>query len=229
MFIFKQQFYCLTLLLLLSIQPVQAGQIYRYSDSNGVVVISRTLPPNLAGRGYEVLDSKTLHRISLVKPALTPYQILALQAGELATIESTSEQQLREAQYATLKADYANEGALLAERDYEMSARDKQLETAHNKQNQLEVSLLELQALAAQYELNGRVISKGVTSNIEIINNNLIINQDSIDIQISEYNKRIEWFAEKRTALREAFDLPALAESHASHLKLKIVSITEKP
>lgn len=216
---FKQPTYCLTLLLLLGTSPVHAEKIYRYTDKNGGIILGLTLPSDMGGRGYEVLDGETMRRIHLVKPALTPAQIEALYLERKAAEKATIDIARREKEYAALRASYSGESSLLAERDLEMSIRDKQLQASQDKQNQFEESLHVLQELAAQRELDGHGVSKGITRNIETINNNLIINQAVIDLQQSEYNERTQWFAEKRIALREALAFPPLAKDKIALVK----------
>lgn len=56
-----------------------AGQLYRYKDESGNLVLNRTIPPALVGKGYDILNEKG-RLIKSVPPALTPEQIAARDA-----------------------------------------------------------------------------------------------------------------------------------------------------
>lgn len=85
------------LILAILSSPIAAeGSYYRYRDDSGRVVISNILPPDVAPKGYQIVDAFG-RVISTVAPALTPEQIaerdarLAREAAEEAARQRQAE------------------------------------------------------------------------------------------------------------------------------------------
>ena len=55
-------------LLCLAANAAFAQYLYRYTDENGSVVMNSTVPPEYAGKGYEILDAGTGKLIQKVEP-----------------------------------------------------------------------------------------------------------------------------------------------------------------
>ncbi|MCB2425794.1 DUF4124 domain-containing protein, partial [Methylophaga pinxianii] len=54
---------------------VSAAQLYRFTDENGIPTLSKTLPPEVAQQGYDILDEKSMRVIERVPPAPTEAEI----------------------------------------------------------------------------------------------------------------------------------------------------------
>jgi len=80
----------LTLLLLAS---VAQANMYRYTDENGQVVISNTIPQAASERGYDILNSKG-RVVETVDPAPTAEEIAAREAEERRQEEAARQREL---------------------------------------------------------------------------------------------------------------------------------------
>ncbi len=79
---------------LTQIPETKAGNLYRYRDENGVVVLDITVPPEIVKNGYEVLN-KNGRVIKVIPPALTPEQI---KLRDAAIVEKIKREKARKAQ-----------------------------------------------------------------------------------------------------------------------------------
>lgn len=52
-----------------------AGQLFRFNDESGTPTLSKTLPPEAAQQGYDILDDKTMRLIERVPPALSEAEL----------------------------------------------------------------------------------------------------------------------------------------------------------
>jgi len=59
---------CITLMLCMAANAAFAQYLYRYKDENGSVVMNSTVPPEYAGKGYEILDAGTGKLLQKVEP-----------------------------------------------------------------------------------------------------------------------------------------------------------------
>ena len=84
-----------------------ASQLYRYKTASGETVLSRTIPPELVGNGYEVLNEKG-RVIQNVAPALTPEQIVERDAALERQRELEQERALQSKKDAELKQLYSH-------------------------------------------------------------------------------------------------------------------------
>ena len=195
----------LSLLLAFAI-PATAGQMYRYVTSNGSTVISRTLPPHISQRGYDVINDKTMSLIRHVSPAATDAEIAAMQtAKEDEKSQRIAEEERRKQakKDAEFLVAYHSEESLIRDRDYELAKRDKELVSAQEKQVRLKSSLHNLQEIAADQELSGKELSKRLQSNLKIISSNL--EQNALIITRLDANRidRAGWYQSKLKQLRK--------------------------
>ncbi|HET8807039.1 MAG TPA: DUF4124 domain-containing protein [Methylophaga sp.] len=184
----------------LAMTSVNAGQLFRFNDESGTPTLSKTLPPEAAQRGYDILDDQTMRLIERVPPALTKAE-LAEQA-ELKAAEQAAQQaaDAKAKQAAVLKRQqslhdqnllniYQSEDELLAARDKDLSYRQSRLQALTEKQPELEQRLTEVQQQAAEKELNGMPITENLQKRLtaaeqELSNNQLLIQQLQAEIMM---------------------------------------------
>ncbi|RKZ97640.1 MAG: DUF4124 domain-containing protein [Gammaproteobacteria bacterium] len=180
--------------LLLSIisLPIYPGQLYRYLDSDGVLTISKRLPPYAAQKGYDILDEKSLHLIDRVAPALTAKQISTLEhqlaeqkeANRLAEIAAKEELDRNKKQYIydqNLIARYQSEQDLIEARDVDLSYRKTQIEETTKKLSQNKKNLYQLQQQAAERELSGRALSANLNKRLTATQNSILNNETDLE------------------------------------------------
>ncbi|MDH5357895.1 MAG: DUF4124 domain-containing protein [Gammaproteobacteria bacterium] len=165
-----------TLIALISL-PVNAGQLYRFPDENGISTISKILPPSAAQNGYDILDEKSLRLLKRVAPALTPDQIIEQErqlaeqkeAQHLAEI-AEKEQQERKRQQAihdqNLLASYQSEQDLIDARDSDLSYRQTQIANKTEFLSKYKEKLRQLQQQAAEQELSGNAVTTNLSKSL---------------------------------------------------------------
>ncbi len=154
-------------MLCVTAHAVEAGRLFRYRDARGVMHIGTSLPPGQAQAGYEVLDSRTLKTLNVVKPALTAEQ-LAQQAARqrrAAAADATRrkmEQARRNAADQQHNRDrmlletYASEAELIRLRDTKLDNLDLILRATENIIGHLRTNLAQMDATAAEHRAAGR-------------------------------------------------------------------------
>jgi vacuolar-type H+-ATPase subunit I/STV1 len=191
---------------LLFSQQLFAGTIYRFEDQNGVITMSKSLPPYAAQKGYDVLNDKSLRLIKRVDPALTPEQIaekekqLAIQQEQERLAAQEVEQkreQRRQQQIAdqTLLASYQSAQDLISARDTDLSYRQTQLEKAKQHLESSKVKLQQAQQDAAEQELSGKTISVNMNKRLTAAQQEIDNAQQNIarlEQEIEQLNKQYE-------------------------------------
>ncbi len=182
------------LALLLSIinLPLHAGQLYRYPDSDGVLTISKRLPPHAAQKGYDILDEKSLQLIERVAPALTAKQITELErklaqqkeANRLAEIAAKEELERNKKQYIydqNLIARYQSDQDLIETRDADLKYHKIQIEKTTKKLSQNKKNLYQLQQQAAERELSGNALSANLSKRLTATQNAILNNETDLE------------------------------------------------
>lgn len=183
----------------LAASNVYAGQLFRFNDDSGTPTLSKTLPPEAAQKGYDILDDETMRLIERVPPALTEAQ-LAEQAERQAAAKAAQQAAAEQAKQAAevrrqqslndqkLLTVYASEADLLSARDKDLGYRQARLNLLTQKQPELEQKLIALQNEAAEKELSGLPVTENLHKRLsaaqqELTNNQMIIQQLELEIQ----------------------------------------------
>ncbi|MFW5451339.1 MAG: DUF4124 domain-containing protein [Methylophagaceae bacterium] len=209
MTIFKYSYLLLALLFSTISLPINAGQLYRFLDKDGVITVSKSLPPYAAQKGYDILDDTSLYLIKRVEPALTSAQIAEQEqqqaqqkaeleeAQRLADIEKQQQRRQRRQQAAydqALLASYQSEQELLKVRADDILYRQTQLTRATEQLTKNEQKLHNLQQQAAEQELSGSTISVNLKKRLARAQKNIDLQQTEIEhIQLDEQKIRIRY------------------------------------
>ncbi len=183
----------------LAASHVNAGQLFRFNDESGTPTLSKTLPPEAAQQGYDILDDKTMRLIERVPPALSEAQLAeeaerqaAAKVAQQAAVEQAKQaaelkrqQSLHDQQLLTV---YASEADLLSARDKDLGYRQDRLNVLTQKQPELEQKLIAVQNEAAEKELSGLPVSDNLQKRLtaaeqELSNNQMMIQQLETEIQ----------------------------------------------
>ena len=175
----------LALVLMLLSLPSYAGNIYRFTDENGVSTLSKTLPPYAAQQGYEILDDKTLRVIERV---LTRTETIEQQRTEQVIAHSKQEQLEQQEQMKRLEIErrtvdqnllevYPSIQDLIKARDEQLADINKQIEATLAQQKHNQQKLHKLQQTAADQELSGQAISSNLNQLIEATQKSVADNQ----------------------------------------------------
>jgi hypothetical protein len=174
-----------------------AGQLYRFVDENGVLTLSRSLPPEAAQKGYDIVDDKSIRLIERVAPAPTADELAeqkkqqqqeaeAERQAEIAAQEAEKQRQKRAMHDRTLLTTYRDEAELIRARDTDLNYRKQQIAIHQKKLPTLEKYLLELQKEAADKELSGGKISKNMQKRLDTTQQEITIRQQAIEQLQSE-------------------------------------------
>ncbi len=188
----------ISVLLFVSIH-VHAGQLYRFPDENGVLTLSRSLPPEAAQKGYDIIDDKTMRLIERVAPAPTEDEIEALKAEQareaerqrLQAIEAKEAEKARQKQRQydrTLLLTYPTEADLIAARDRDIGYRQEQIDLLSEKLPTLQERLQTVQKEAAERELNGGKITPNMQKRLDAAQEEIQVRNQAI----AKYQTEIE-------------------------------------
>lgn len=185
---------------------VSANQLYRFTDENGIPTLSKTLPPEVAQQGYDILDEKSMRVIERVPPAPTEAEIAEReiqkklefeqqkQAEQAARIEA--EKRRKQAIYDhNLLSAYQSEEDLLNERNKDVQYREKRIDVLKKKRKVLQQRLQQVQQQAADHELSGIGLSANLQSRLQAAQQELDNNQSSIQqlqTEIDTFNMQYE-------------------------------------
>lgn len=182
-------FSLLTLALSLISLPSFAGNIYRFLDKNGISTLSKTLPPDVAQQGYEILDDKTLRVIERVptRKEMIEQYILAQQQQKEEQIrleKQALDKRLKKEQDLAdknLLAIYPSVEDLIKARDRDQVYLNKQIGDSTSQKDYLKQTLHQLEQSAAEQELSGQTISSKLSQRIKAIQQDIIDNQSHIE------------------------------------------------
>ena len=171
---------------------VSAAQLYRFTDENGIPTLSKTLPPEVAQQGYDILDEKSMRVIERVPPAPTEAEIaereiqkkldLELQKQAEEDARKQAEKRRKQAIYDhNLLSAYNSEQDLLDKRDKDLQYREKRIEVLNAKRKGLQQRLQQVQQQAADNELSGVGLSDNLKSRLQAAQQELDNNQSNIE------------------------------------------------
>lgn len=148
--------------------------LYRYVDSRGVKVLdSQGVPPEYAGKGYEVLNQQG-RVIQVVAPALTPEQL-----------QQKRDEQAKADAEAMLLKKYPNLAEVDRARERKMAELDANTLVASNTQQGLLLQQQALQSQAADQERAGKPVPQATLDELKKIHEQ----RDALDEKVRGYQK----------------------------------------
>lgn len=150
---------------LLPLSVAYAGQLYRYENDEGVMVMTYTLPPHIAKRGYTIINERG-QVIKEVPRELTEEELAEVesekqQQEKLAVIRK--EQQERDKQLLR-SFSHAEDAERAMER--KLAALDVIIDITRGTISQLNIELESDQLRAANIERGGGTVPEGIMENI---------------------------------------------------------------
>jgi len=161
-----------------------AGRIYRFTDTNGVSTLSKTLPAYAAQKGYDILDDKSLR---LIERIYTREEYSEIQKQQAIIEQENQEVQRRlDAEKQRLLEQRVNDRNLLARypsiavftksRDADITYRQGQIDDTDEQLQNNRKKLISLQMQAAEQEISGEKVSANLSKRLtatqkEIANN----------------------------------------------------------
>ena len=170
-------------------QPLWAANYYRYENEDGRKVITQTLPPEVVGRGYEVLNERGMV-VEVVPRALTPEE-LAAKAEEERERQRQAERAERDRQ---LLAIFSSPRDAERARDRKLEAIDAYIKITQGNIQKLQKEYEIAQGQAAERELAGQPVPDYLISKMQ-----------SFARQIREAEESIEEKEGEKTEIRTEY------------------------
>lgn len=195
---------------------VQAAQLYRFPNEEGIPTLSRSLPPEAAQKGYDILDDKTMRLLEHVPAALSAEEIADLEAKEAEDAErqrqadiaakEAEKQREKAARYdRSLLITYSSEAELMSARDNDIGYRKEQIDLLSSKLPQLHESLETVQKDAAERELSGGKVTPNMQKRLSAAQEEIAVREQAIKIyqaEIEELNAKYDFDLERFRVLR---------------------------
>ncbi|MEM9621766.1 MAG: hypothetical protein AAF993_08965 [Pseudomonadota bacterium] len=174
------------MLALLSVGPAQAAQFFRYKDATGTLVLSHSIPAARVKYGYDIVDENST-LIRRVAPQLSDDEYQRKVAREKAQAECDEAVRRVKNLYQTAEdIDYA-EQKQLASIDTSIANAKANLSHVRNQRRELE-------AQAAQRDLEGKAIPNALLDNITRARSQEQNLTDEIDVRLGEkLEQRIQY------------------------------------
>ncbi len=146
-----------TFLLSLLATVAEAGNLYRYRNNEGNLVIDYAVPPEYVASGYEILsESGTV--IDVIEPQV------ALEEMQISRLEAEAAQQKED---EMLLRTYSEIAELEAAMDRKLKQLDREIEIIQSNLEKNEKALDASRVKAANYQLGGRHVPKALLKNMD--------------------------------------------------------------
>lgn len=180
---------------------VQAAQLYRYENDEGVIVLSSTLPPRFATRGYTIIDERG--RVLRVVPRqLTPEEIVAREAQrkvEEAERLAALERRRRDEELMRL---YSSPEDVERAMGRQIASIQGAIDTVRSNIQRLRSQKRVLESRAADLERAGNPIPETLIEGIRDFDAQIAEKQREIDGRLAEIESTREAFAADEARVR---------------------------
>lgn len=196
----------LTLICLLTATSSLAADLYRYRNEKGNLVINHTVPPHLAQKGYERLDTngRVLERVAAFiprdEPASPPEKTEPDPAPETAL--SQKKQDLY------LLASFSTVEEISATRDRKLAQLLREINILANKTEEIDQERLAAEQEAAQYQRGGKDIPDELKKRLESVVERKQKALTSTESRQTEYAQTEKLYASHIERFKELKGLP---------------------
>jgi chromosome segregation ATPase len=166
---------------------------YRYVNNDGVKVISHTIPPEYAQKGYEVI-THTGKVLEVVQPAPDPEELKQQESAR------AKERELM-AEYEVLARRYSSASEIYAARDRRLAHLDANIAILRSNISNISDQVENLMKKAAEVERSGRDVPQQILQNIEETRAELRTTEEMLQARMDEheiirqeYEKQVELF-----------------------------------
>lgn len=152
------------------------GQLYRYQNKDGIVVIDFRVPPEYAASGYEVLNKHG------VVTRIVPARPTEDHNGDLSARQAAELEQERLRQWDTrLKLRYSSVSDIESARDRAMAELGVRVRILQNNRHNLRQQIEALQAQAADFERGGGIVDPALLKKMAELQREIGISGRRID------------------------------------------------
>jgi hypothetical protein len=166
-------------ILLAAVSPVQAKELYRYVDEEGVSVIASSIPPKYVPGGYEILneDGRVLE---VVPRQLTEQERRELNAEQRAALLADQEQERLRQYDESLMLRYSTVEDIESARDRELRDLKIRITIQRGEVRSLKSQVEDLQAQAADQERMGQQPEQKLLKAIDDLQDRIATTETSI-------------------------------------------------
>ena len=210
-----------TILVTLSSAPVQAQNLYRYVNEEGNTVLSGSLPPNYADKGYEIID-KSGRVIQFVSPKLSQQQLQALEV-EADALRRQAAQEQRDRELLLL---YGSAREARDALNRQMDVIKGQLALSDAEGNRLRFTLKQKQEQISKLRQFDRKPPEQLTDSVETIRGEIRKNRQKTSDQLASMEDVRQRFLSDIARLEELRSSQNIAAGHESSQRVQPSMIT---
>lgn len=180
---------CLTGIFLLASTGVSAAKFYRYTDDSGKTVVSSSLPPSAAQKGYEIVNELGIV-LEVIAPRKTDEQLRqeAIEAEKRAQEQARLDEQKR---FDTILINsYTDISDIERARDNELESKDRDIMMLKQNIRRYTRLLEDNQALAARDERLGKSTNPKLAKEITVLKRRISRENKEV-VEVQEHKERI--------------------------------------
>lgn len=153
------------------------ARFYRYVNDQGVRVMSSTIPPEYAQKGYEVIgpNGQVLRRVD---PAPEPEDL-----------ERAEQERALRAEYAVLARRYSSANDIISARDRRLANLDANIAILRGNINSINHQLEQLMSRAANIEREGREVPRSIFNDIDKVREELSSTEEMLQVRLHEHEE----------------------------------------
>lgn len=180
---------------LVLVSDVMAGQMYRYKDASGRVVMSATVPPHIVPKGYDVLSGQG-RLIESIPPALSDEQIRARDAKAEAELHAEAARQEQAKQDKKLLKQYGSADAVVHILKRRLAEIESVIVSRKAAVSAAQKAVVENEKRAAESQRNGKSVPKRVVKDIAKARADIESSQNVIAEREAAYEQIVAEFTE---------------------------------
>lgn len=191
-------------LLVFAHSSLAQAHYYRYVNDQGVRVMSSTIPPEYAQRGYEVIGPNG-RVVRTVDPAPEPEDL-----------ERVEKERALQAEYEVLARRYSSANDIISARDRRLAHLEANIAILRGNINSINTQLEQLMSRAANFEREGREVPKSVFDDIDKVRDELRSTEDMLQIRLQEHEEIYARFERDVELFKQGQALQETRQSAAS-------------
>lgn len=206
----------IAILLFLSALEASAGELYRYTNTEGVTVVDWQIPPALASRGYEVINEQGVV-LRIVPPVLSEEERANLNSEQLAERERIEREEQQRRDDLALLLRYSSVNDIEAARERSLRELRVRISILNSNKRTLRQRVENHQARIAAAERAGRAPSEVDLNGIESLRREIAGTERQIEDRQQEVEKVSAEYLSDIDRFRELKDIVELRKALESN------------
>lgn len=189
-----------------------SGELFRYENEDGVIVLSNSLPPKYATRGYTIIDYRG-RVIRVVPRQLTEKELRQRAAAEKAEREAQAARDERRQHDEELLRLYSTPEDVERAKDRKVASIQGAIDTVQVNIQRLLAQKRNLEAKAADLERAGSAIPQTLIDSIQSLEDQIRAKEQEIATRKQQIDATEQDYASDRERLRYLLGLSGTAAS----------------